>query len=126
MLGGSRRGGCFARSTSMHFYISSWKFDPSGKPSLNDTIQTTISVQSPDRTTPVHVPNRSVNSARRTLEPIKCPGRNHTAQYDALLTTSDEFARGQSNPAPCRNVRPGLHISHSICQRCVLYSTPRS
>jgi hypothetical protein len=57
--------------SKMYFYISSWKFEPSGKPFLDDTIKTTIPVKSPDRWSTVHVPNRSVNSARRTLGPIK-------------------------------------------------------
>jgi hypothetical protein len=76
--------------SKMYFYISSWKFEQSGKPFLDDAFHTTIPVKSPDRQTTVHVPNRSVNSARRTLGPIKCPGRNHAAQYEALLTASNE------------------------------------
>jgi hypothetical protein len=79
--------------SKMYFYISSWEFEASRKPFLDDTIQTTIPVQSPNRTSTVHVPNRSVNSARRTLGPIKCPGRNQNAQYDSLLKVSNEFAR---------------------------------
>jgi hypothetical protein len=79
--------------SKMYFYISSWQFESSGKPFLHDKIKTTIPVQSPDRKFTVHVPNRSVHSARQTLGPIKCPGRNQSAQYDALLKASDEFAR---------------------------------
>jgi hypothetical protein len=75
--------------SKMYFYISSWIFDPSGKPSLDASIHTTIPVMSPDRTTTVHVPNKPVNEARRTLGPIKCPGRNQTAQYQSLLKQSD-------------------------------------
>jgi hypothetical protein len=79
--------------SKMHFYISSWKFEQSGKPFLDDEIHRTIPVKSPDRQTTVHVPNSSANSARRTLGPIKCPGRNQAAQYEALLQVSNEFAR---------------------------------
>jgi hypothetical protein len=68
----------------MYFYISSWKFERSGKPFLHDTIQTTIPVRSPDQQSTVHVPNRSVYAAPRTLEPIKCPRRNQADQYAAL------------------------------------------
>jgi hypothetical protein len=77
----------------MYFYISSWKFEPSGKPVLDDSIETTIPGMSPDRQLTVHVPNRSVHLARRTLGPIKCPGRNQSAQYDSVLKMSDELAR---------------------------------
>jgi hypothetical protein len=79
--------------SNMYFYISSWKFESSGKPFLDDTIQTTIPDWYPDRTSTVHVPNRSVYAARRTLRPIKCPGWNQSAQFAALLKVSDEFAR---------------------------------
>jgi hypothetical protein len=40
--------------SKLYFYISSWKFESSGKPFLDDTIQTTIPVQSPDRQSTVH------------------------------------------------------------------------
>jgi hypothetical protein len=62
--------------SKMYFYISSWQFESSGKPFLDNTIKTTIPVKSPDRKPTVHVPNRSINLARRTLGPIKCTGRN--------------------------------------------------
>jgi hypothetical protein len=62
--------------SKMYFYISSWKFELSGKPCLDDSIKTTIPVKSPDRLSTVRVPNRSIHSARRTLGPIKCPGRD--------------------------------------------------
>jgi hypothetical protein len=64
--------------SKMYFYISLWKFEPSGKPFLDDSIETTIPVESADRNSTVHVPNRSVHSPRRTLGPIKCPGRNQS------------------------------------------------
>jgi hypothetical protein len=48
---------------------------------------------STDRSSTVHVPNKSVHTARRTLGPIKCPGRNQEAQYQSLLAKSDDFAK---------------------------------
>jgi hypothetical protein len=74
--------------SKISFYISCWKFDTSGRPYPYDTIQTTILVKSPDRTSTQHVPNRSVYLPRRTLGPIQCPGRNQLVQYDSLLKVS--------------------------------------
>jgi hypothetical protein len=76
----------------LYCYVSFWKFEPSGRPYLDDTIDITIPISSPDRTTTIHVPNKSVHTARRTLGPIKCPGRNQESQYQSLLKKSDEFA----------------------------------
>jgi hypothetical protein len=77
----------------LYFYASYWKFEPSCRPYLDDTLQTTIPFSSPDRSTTVHFPNKSVGTAIRTLGPIKSPCRNKSSQYDALLTKSDSFAR---------------------------------
>jgi hypothetical protein len=90
----------------------------SGKPFLHDKINTTIPVQSPDQKATVHVPNRSVHSARRTLGPIKCPGRNQSAQYEALLKRVMS-SLGRYNPAPCPREKLGRLISLSIFQKCV-------
>jgi hypothetical protein len=79
--------------TKLNFYVSYWQFETSGRPYLDDTVTTTIPVSSPDRTTTVHFPNKSINTARHTLGPIKSPGRNQSSQYEALLTKSDDFAR---------------------------------
>jgi hypothetical protein len=109
--------------SKMYFYISSWKFEQSGTPYLDDSIQMTIPVQSPDRTSIVDVPNKSVHSARRTLGPIKCPGRDQFAQYCALLKASNEFSR-TINPAPCQKEKRGRPISHFIYRKCATSSTP--
>jgi hypothetical protein len=106
--------------SKMYFYISSWKFEQSGKPYSDDSIQTTILVQSPDRTSIVHVPNKSVHSARRTLRPIKCPGRDQSAQSSRLAMNLP----GPFNPAPCQKEKLGRHISHFIYRRCATSSTP--
>jgi hypothetical protein len=109
--------------SKMYFYISSWKFEPSGKPSLDNSINTTIPVKSPDRSTTVHVPNRSVLSARRTLGPIKCPGRDQYAQYDALLTTSDEFARIIQSSAMSKREAWTAYFSFYLPKMCYVLNT---
>jgi hypothetical protein len=38
----------------LYFYVSYWKFEPSGRPYLDATLKTTIPVSSPDRSTTVH------------------------------------------------------------------------
>jgi hypothetical protein len=76
----------------LYCYVSYWKFTSSGAPYLDDTINITIPIEFPDRTTTVYVRNKSVYTARRTLRPIKCPGRNQEAQYQSLLKKSDDFA----------------------------------
>jgi hypothetical protein len=107
----------------MYFYISSWAFEASGKPFLDNTIQTTIPVQSPDRTSTVHVPNRSVNLARRTLGPIKCPGRNHNAQYDSLLKVSHEFARIIQSSAMSTHEAWTAYFSFYLPKMCYVLNT---
>jgi hypothetical protein len=107
--------------SKMYFYISLWQFESSGKPFLDDTIQTTIPVQSADRQSTVHVPSRSVHSARRTLGPIKCPGRDQTAQYDALLKTSDEFARIIQSSAMSKREAWTAYFSFYL-PRCAMFS----
>jgi hypothetical protein len=76
----------------LYCYVSYWRFTSSGTPYLDDTIDITIPIALPDRTTTVYVPNKSVYTARRTLGPIKCPGRNQESQYQTLLKKSDAFA----------------------------------
>jgi hypothetical protein len=86
-------GGTALEFSKLYFYVSYWQFESSGRPYLDDTVTATIPVSSPDRSTTVHFPNKSVRTARRTLGPIKSPGRNQSAQYNDLLTKSDAFAR---------------------------------
>jgi hypothetical protein len=76
----------------LYCYVSYWKFTSSGTLYLDDTIDITIPIASPDRTTTVYVPNKSVYTAWRPMCPIKCPGRNQEAQYQAMLKKSDDFA----------------------------------
>jgi hypothetical protein len=109
--------------SKMYFYISSWNFESSGKPFLDDTIHTTIPVQSPDRKSTVHVPNRSVHSARRTLGPIKCPGRNQSAQYDALLKASDEFAQTIQSSAMSKREAWTAYFSFYLPKMCYVLNT---
>jgi hypothetical protein len=79
--------------SKLYFYVSYWQFKPSGRPYLDDHVQTTIPVSSPDRTKTVHFPNKSIQTAHHTLGPIKSPGRIQAAQYDSLLKKSDALAR---------------------------------
>jgi dsDNA-binding SOS-regulon protein len=109
--------------SKMYFYISSWKFESSGKPFLDDTIQTTIPVQSPGRQSTIHVPNRSVHSARRTLGPIKCPDRNQSTQYDALLKASDEFARTIQSSAMSKREAWTAYFSFYLPKMCYVLNT---
>jgi hypothetical protein len=74
-------------------YVSFWQFETSGKPYLDDTINITLQISSPDRASTVHVPNKSVHTACQTMGPIKCPGRNQEAQFKSLLSKSDDFAK---------------------------------
>jgi hypothetical protein len=76
----------------LYCYVSYWKFEPSGRPYLDDTIDITLPISSPARTMTAHAPNKSVHTPRRTLGP-KCPGRNQESQYQLLLKKNDEFAR---------------------------------
>jgi hypothetical protein len=109
--------------SKMYFYISSWKFEQSGKPYLDDLIQTTIPVLSPDRTSIVNVPNKSVHSARRTLGPIKCPGRDQTAQYAALLKTSNAFARTIQSSAMSKREAWTAYFSFYLPKMCYVLNT---
>jgi hypothetical protein len=109
--------------SKMYFYISSWKFEPSGKPYLDDSIQTTIPVKSPDRMLTVHVPNRSVHSARQTLGPIKCPGRDQSAQYDALLKTTNELARTIQSSAMSKREAWTAYFSFYFPKMCYVLNT---
>jgi hypothetical protein len=109
--------------SKMYFYISCWKFEASGRPYLDDTIQTTIPVKSPDRTSTQHVPNRSVHFPRRTLGPIKCPGRNQLVQYDSLLKVSDEFARIIESSAMSKREAWTAHFSLYLPKMCYVLNT---
>jgi hypothetical protein len=109
--------------SKMYFYISSWKFEQSGKPYLDDSIQTTIPVLSPDRTSIVNVTNKSVRSARRTLGPIKCPGRDQTAQYVALLKTSNEFPRTIQSSAMSKREAWTAYFSFYLPKMCYVLNT---
>jgi dsDNA-binding SOS-regulon protein len=97
----------------MYFYISSWKCEPSGKPFLDDTIKTTIPVNPRDRST----------TARRTLGPIKCPGRNQSARYDALLQTSDEFAQIIQSSAMSEREAWTAYFSFYLPKMCYVLNT---
>jgi hypothetical protein len=77
----------------LYCYVSFWQFDPSGRPFLDDTIDISLPILSPDGSSTVHVPNKPVHTAHRTLGPIKRPGRNHDAQYQSLLAQSEDFAK---------------------------------
>jgi hypothetical protein len=77
----------------LYCYVSFWQFEPSGQLYLDASIDITIPISSPDRSSTVYVPNKSVHTARPTLGPIKCPGRNQAAQYKSLLSKSDDFAK---------------------------------
>jgi hypothetical protein len=83
----------------------------------------TIPVQSPDRTSIVNVPNRSVHSARRTLGPVKCPSRNQTAQYTALLKTSNEFARTIPSSAMSKREAWTAYFSFYLPKICYVLNT---
>jgi hypothetical protein len=109
--------------SKMYFYISSWKFEPSGRPFLDNSIKTTVPVKSPNRLSTVHMPNRSVNSARRTLGPIKCPGRNQSAQYAALLKMSDEFARTIQSSAMSKREAWTAYFSFHLPKMCYVLNT---
>jgi hypothetical protein len=109
--------------SKMYFYISSWKFESSGKPFLDDTIQTTIPVRSPDRQSTVHVPSRSVYAARRTLGPIKCPSRNQADQHAALLKTSDEFVRIIQSSAMSKREAWTAYFSFYLPKTCYVLNT---
>jgi hypothetical protein len=109
--------------SKMYFYISSWKFELNGKPFLDDSIKTTIPVKSPDRMSTVRVPNRSIHSARRTLGPIKCPGRDQSAQYDTLLKTSNEFARTIQSSAMSKREAWMAYFSFYLPKMCYVLNT---
>jgi hypothetical protein len=109
--------------SKMCFYISSWKFEPSRKPYLDGSITTTIPVKLPDRMSTVHVSNRSIHSAGRTLGPIKCPGRDQSAQYDALLKTSNEFARTIQSSAVSKREAWTAYFSFYLPKMCYVLNT---
>jgi hypothetical protein len=60
--------------SKLFYYVSYWRFEPSGRPYLDDNISTTMPMSNPDRTTTLHFINTSVHEARRTLGPVKSPG----------------------------------------------------
>jgi hypothetical protein len=101
--------------TQLYLYVSYWQFFPSGRPYLDNTVTTTIPVSSPNRSTTVHFPNKLIHTARRTLGPGKSSGRNQSAQYEALLTKSDNFSRVFS-PLSSRSAMRGPPTSRSISQ----------
>jgi hypothetical protein len=71
----------------------------------------------------VHVPNKSVHTARRTLGPIKCPGRNQDAQYQSHLAKSDDFEKVMQSTFLSKREAWTAYFSFYLVMMCYVLNT---